>query len=45
MDEDFDTLLNELADSEYDITAEEYVDFDVETCDYLAAIKSAQVKH
>ena len=45
MNEEFDALFNELADSECDMTAEEYVDFDVEACGYLAAKKSAQVKH
>ena len=45
MDEEFDALFNELTDWECDMTAEEYVDFDVETYGYLAAIKSAQVKH
>ena len=43
MDEQFDALFNELADSECDMTPEEYVDFDVETCSYLAAITSDMV--
>ena len=43
MDEQFDALFNELADSECDMTAEEYVNFEVETCSYLAAINSDMV--
>ena len=43
MDEEFDSLFNKLADSQCDMTAKEYVDFDVETCSYLAAINSDMV--
>ena len=39
-DEVFNALFNELTDSECDMTAEEYVDFDVETCSSLPAINS-----
>ena len=38
VDEEFNALLNELADSDCEITAEEYNDFDVETCNSVPAI-------
>ena len=41
--EEFNALFNELVDSECDITAEEYVDFDLETCSSLPAINSDMV--
>ena len=37
-DEEFNALFNELADSECDISAEEYVDFDVERCSSLPPV-------
>ena len=40
MDEEFNVLFNELTDSECDMTVEEYVDFDVETCRSFFAINS-----
>ena len=43
VDEEFNALFNELADSECDMTAEEYVDFNVETCSSLPAINSNMV--
>ena len=43
MDEEFISLFSELADSECDMTAEEYVDFDVETCSFLPTINSDMV--
>ena len=43
-DEEFDVLFKELAaDSECDMTAEEYIDFDVETCSSLPAINADMV--
>ena len=42
-DEKFNALFNELVDSECDMTAEEYVDLDVETCSFLPAINSDMV--
>ena len=42
-DEEFHALFNELVDSECDMTAEEYVDFDVETYSSLPAINSDMV--
>ena len=42
-DEEFNALFNELVDSECDMTAEEYVDFDVETYSSLPAINSDMV--
>ena len=43
-DEEFDALFKELAaDSECDMTAEEYIDFDVETCSSLPAINAYMV--
>ena len=43
-DEEFDALFKELAaDSECDMTAEEYIDFDVETCSSLPAINADMV--
>ena len=43
MDEELNALFKELADSECDRTAEEYVDFYVETCSSLLAINSDMV--
>ena len=43
VDEEFNALFNELVDSECDMTAEEYVDFDVETYSSLPAINSDMV--
>ena len=43
VDEEFNSLFDELADPESDMTAEEYVDFDVETCSSLSAINSDMV--
>ena len=43
VDEEFNALFNKLADSECNMTAEEYVDFDVETCSSLPAINSDMV--
>ena len=40
MDEEFNSLFNELVDPECDMTAEEYADFDVETCSSLPSINS-----
>ena len=40
VDEEFNALFHELADSECDMTAEEYVDFYVETCNFLPPINS-----
>ena len=37
VDEEFNALFNDLANSECDMKAEEYVDFDVETCSSLPA--------
>ena len=39
VDEEFNELFNEFVDSECDMTAEEYVDFNVETCSSLPAFK------
>ena len=41
VDEEFNVLFNELADSECDMTAEQYVDFDVVTC----SSKYIQLRH
>ena len=38
VDEEFNALFNELADSECDMTAEDYVSFGVETCRSLPTI-------
>ena len=43
VDEEFNALFNELADSKCDMKAEEYVDSDVETCSSLSAINSNMV--
>ena len=43
MDEEFNSLFNELVDPECDMTAEEYADFDVETCSSLPPINSDMV--
>ena len=43
VDEEFIALPSELPDSECNMTAEEYVDFDVETCSCLPAINSDMV--
>ena len=43
MGEEFNARFSELADSLCDMTAEEYVNFDVETCSSLHAIKSDMV--
>ena len=43
VDEEFNALFNELADSEYDMIVEEYVNFDVEPCSSLPAINSDMV--
>ena len=38
VDEKFNALFKKLDDSEYDMRPEEYVDFDVKTCNSLPAI-------
>ena len=43
VDEEFNSLFNELVDPECDMTAEEYADFDVETCSSLPPINSDMV--
>ena len=43
VNEEFNLIFNELADSECDMTAEEYVDLYVETCSSLPAINSDMV--
>ena len=43
VDEEFNALFNELADSEYDMIVEEYVNFDAEPCSSLPAINSDMV--
>ena len=43
VDEKFNALFNELTDSECDLTAEEYVDLDAETCSSLPVINSYTV--
>ena len=43
VDEEFNALFNELADSECDMTAEDYVSFGVETCRSLPAIQSDMI--
>ena len=43
VNEEFNVLFNELADSACGMTAEEYVDFNVETCSSLPAINSDMV--
>ena len=40
VDEELNVLFNEFSDAECDMTVEEYVDFDVETCSSLPAINS-----
>ena len=40
VDEEFNSLFNELVDPEYDVTAEEYANFNVETCSSLPPINS-----
>ena len=40
VDEEFNSLFNEFVDLECDMTAEEYADFDVETCSSLPPINS-----
>ena len=40
VDEEFNSLFNELADPECDMTAEEYANSDVETCSSLSPINS-----
>ena len=43
VDEEFNSLFNELVDPECDMAAEEYTDFDVETCRSLPPINSDMV--
>ena len=43
VDEEFNLLFNELTDSECDMIAEEYLNFDVETCSSLLAINSDMI--
>ena len=43
VDEEFNALFKELADSDCETTAEEYIDFDVETCSSAPAINSVTV--
>ena len=43
VDEEFNSLFNEPVDPECDMTAEEYTDFDVETCSSLPPINSDMV--
>ena len=43
VEEEFNSLFNELLDPECDMTAEEYTDFDVETCSSLPPISSDMV--
>ena len=43
VDEEFNAFFNELADSECEITAAEYVDFNVKICCFLPAINSSMV--
>ena len=43
VNEEFNSLFNELVDPECDMTAEEYADFDVETCSSLPPINSDMV--
>ena len=43
MDEEFNAFFNELANSECDMTAAEYVDFNVKICCFLPAINSSMV--
>ena len=43
VDEEFNSLFNELVDPECDMTAEEYADFDVETSSCLPPINSDMV--
>ena len=43
MGEEFNLLFNELANSECDMTATEYINFTVETCSSLPAINSNMV--
>ena len=43
VDEEFNSLFNELVDPECGMTAEEYADFDVETCNSLPPINSDMV--
>ena len=43
VDEEFNSLFNELVDPECDMTAEEYADFDIEKCSSLPPINSDMV--
>ena len=43
VNEEFNALFNEFVDLECDMTAEEYVNFNVETCSFLPAINSDMV--
>ena len=43
VDEEFNSLFNEFVDPKCDMTAEEYADFDVETCSSLPPINSNMV--
>ena len=43
MVEEFNALFNKIADSECHIWAEEYVDFDIETCSSLLVINSNKI--
>ena len=40
VDEEFNALFNKLTDSKCDMTAEGYINFDVETCSSLSTINS-----
>ena len=40
VDDEFNVLFNKLTDSKCDMTVEEYIDFDVETCSSLSTINS-----
>ena len=43
VDEEFNALFNKLVDSECDMTAKEYIDFDGKTCSSLPAINQDMV--
>ena len=43
VDEEFNASFNKLADSECDMTGEEYVDFNIKTCSSLSTINSVIV--
>ena len=43
VDQEFNSLFNELVDPEWDMTAKEYANFDVETCSSLPPINSDMV--